>query len=179
MAEAALKKMPGARMLVIPALVPPHKATHDLAGAAERLDMCRMAFGRLPITVSDIELIRSGPSYTSDTVSALADEYADTQFYFLCGMDMFASLARWHESDYLKNKLVFMVAGRPDSPDRDEAISAFNAAGGRALPVDMPPCAISSTDVRGRICSGRSAVELLPDTVAEYIEKHKLYQKRG
>ena len=177
MAEAALAEMPNARMLVIPTLIPPHKLPSDLAGAAERMEMCRLAFGHLPVMVSDIELNRAGPSYTSDTVRELAAESDDTKLCFLCGMDMFASLDRWHESDYLKSKLIFMVAGRPDSPDRDEAICAFNAAGGRAMPVKMPLCGISSTDIRNRALPESSDDPLLPAAVAEYIAKHKLYQK--
>ena len=175
MAGAALSLLPGARLIVIPTALPPHKQSGTADGTA-RLEMCRLAFNHLPAEVSDIELHRDGPSYTSDTMSELGRLYPEVRLYFLCGMDMFVTLDRWHESEKLKQGLTFLVAGRPGNPDRDAAIAAFVSAGGRALAVDMPPCEISSTVVRELLRGGYSAAHMLSSGVDKYILSNKLYK---
>ena len=59
-------------MLVIPTRIPPHKVSTELADGKDRLQMCRLAFAGQPeFEVSDIELCRTEPSYTVDTLEAL------------------------------------------------------------------------------------------------------------
>ena len=59
---------------VIPTLIPPHKELSSAATPEERLAMCRLAFGELDITVSDMEIKRGGKSYTVLTLQELAKE---------------------------------------------------------------------------------------------------------
>ena len=60
------------RVLFGPAAVPPHKPVSELAPAVHRFAMTRLAVAEHPrFEVSDVELRRSGPSYTVDTLEAL------------------------------------------------------------------------------------------------------------
>src|SRR5262245_42580764 len=74
LAAAAFAHLPIAELRIVPAGTPPHKDT-DLAPAADRLAMCRLAFADRPgIMVDDREVRRRGPSFTVDTLQELATE---------------------------------------------------------------------------------------------------------
>ena len=89
------------KVLLIPDNLPPHKALP--AGSAtgeDRLEMCRLTAGEVPgMEVLDLELRRSGPSYTSDTLAELHAQYPDDELWLLVGSDMFLSLQEWHEPE--------------------------------------------------------------------------------
>ena len=93
------------RLLLIPASVPPHKALpQGSADAADRLEMAALACAQLgPVAQAlDIELHRTGPSYTVDTLRQLRMEHPEDELWLLMGTDMFLSLERWyHASDIL------------------------------------------------------------------------------
>src|SRR6056297_2561582 len=69
-AQAVQKTFALDDLIVVPAAQPPHKQSRDMADPHLRLEMTRLAFEPIPgCRVSDIELKRSGPSYTINTVS--------------------------------------------------------------------------------------------------------------
>src|SRR4026209_1804288 len=62
------------RLLPVPAAPPPHKPAAELAPAAHRYRMTALAVREHPrFEVSDVEVTRSGPSYTVDTLAAPRD----------------------------------------------------------------------------------------------------------
>ena len=84
------------RMLVIPTRIPPHKVSTELADGKDRLQMCRLAFAGQPeFEVSDIELCRTEPSYTVDTLEALHARWPEDELFLLTGSDMFLTFERW------------------------------------------------------------------------------------
>ena len=99
-ARAAADALGLEKVLLIPDNLPPHKALP--AGSAtgeDRLAMCRLTAGEVPgMEVLDLELRRSGPSYTSDTLAELHAQYPDDELWLLVGSDMFLSLQEWHEN---------------------------------------------------------------------------------
>ena len=75
-----IKRLSLDRVILIPTGTPPHKATHQLASGADRIEMCRLAaadIAECPVTVSDIEVLRTGKSYTADTMTELKAQYPD------------------------------------------------------------------------------------------------------
>ena len=100
-ARAAADALGLEKVLLIPDNLPPHKALP--AGSAtgeDRLEMCRLTAGEVPgMEVLDLELRRSGPSYTSDTLAELHAQYPDDELWLLVGSDMFLSLQEWHEPE--------------------------------------------------------------------------------
>ena len=82
------------RLLVIPAGDPPHREV--TLPAKVRLDITRRAFAGLPgIEVSSMEIERAGPSYTVDTLEALARRFPSDRLVIAMGADQFASIHRW------------------------------------------------------------------------------------
>ena len=85
-------------LLVIPTKQPPHKSAPDLAPASARLRLCRLAFAGVPeAVVSDMEIVRSGKSYTVDTVAQLRAMYPHAELYLLVGSDMFLTFSQWRQ----------------------------------------------------------------------------------
>jgi len=85
------------RMILIPAAIPPHKPQQGLASPTDRLAMIRLATARFSnMDVSDIELIRPGPSYTVDTLTFFRRGYPDADDLFLVmGLDEFLEFHTW------------------------------------------------------------------------------------
>jgi nicotinate-nucleotide adenylyltransferase len=83
------------RLLFVPAASPPHKPAAELAPAAHRFEMTKRAVGEHPkFEVSDLELARSGPSYTVDTLEALRER---GDLHLLIGSETFLDLLSWRE----------------------------------------------------------------------------------
>jgi nicotinate-nucleotide adenylyltransferase len=103
------------RILFIPTSDPPHKLPQSLAPAKDRYEMVRLAIGSDPLlAVSDVELRRSGTSYSIDTVRQLQQEYGpQTELFFLIGLDAFLEFPSWHEPNTLLTLCSFIVISRP------------------------------------------------------------------
>ena len=77
------------RVILIPAAQPPHKRAGNLAPSEDRLKMVRLAVENDPaLEISDVEIRRSGPSYTFDTIQHFKEKLAaDAQIYLILGLD--------------------------------------------------------------------------------------------
>lgn len=167
-------------LLIIPALIPPHKKIAYRDDPRARLEMCRLAFGDLEKTsVSDIEILRGGKSYTSDTLRFLADD--DRELFLLCGTDMILTLDEWHEPETIFSLSTPVCIRRESDPaakeDLSRTIARYKAEYGVEVPViDAPAVEVSSSEIRERLAKGLSADGLVPDKVGNYIKEHHLYQ---
>ena len=182
LAEAAREALGLDRVIFIPAKLPPHKRAASLAGGADRLAMVRLAVAGNPaFAVSDIELRRPGVSYSVDTVRALREKLgAGTAIYFLIGMDTVAELATWREIARLARLCKFVPLSRPghSSPDAAALERALGKVPARAVlkrALDMPLIGISSSEIRRRVAEGRTIRYRVPDAVAAYIRRKRLY----
>jgi nicotinate-nucleotide adenylyltransferase len=101
----------------IPSAIPPHKDSSSVADAMDRLEMIRMAISDYsPLTVSDVELKRSGPSYTIDTVKHFKTfQNSQTDFYLIVGLDAFLEIDTWKSFGELFDLVPFIVMSRPGS----------------------------------------------------------------
>ena len=188
------------RILFVPTGDPPHKEHHALAPAAHREVMVRLAVeGHSSFAVSDIELRRTGKSYSIDTVRALQEMYGpDAHLFFIIGLDAFVDLLSWKEPALLLRSCHFVVLSRPAvSFSRlatlalvprvpGEALDALDAGkrdrfdcpvvdGVRLTLLRVPPCEVSASDIRRRIRQNRSVANLLPPSVESYIIQQGLY----
>ncbi len=183
MAEAAREALGLDRVLFIPARLPPHKLTTDLAPEADRLAMSRLAVQDVPgFEVSDVEMRRSGASYTIDTIEALRREFGpDAEFFFLIGSDTLAELPTWREIGRLSMLCRFVPMIRPGAPQPDAAKLAKGVGEAEACAIfgrmaPMPPLDISSSDIRRRLAEGRSVEGLVAPAVEAYIRRAGLYR---
>ncbi len=105
------------RIYLIPSAIPPHKPPQGIADAQDRLEMTRLAVSEYPIikdcvTVSDIEIRRSGPSYTIDTVYHFKAILPDTELFFIAGLDAFLETHSWKSCMKLFQEISFIVMPR-------------------------------------------------------------------
>ena len=182
-AECFMKEAGLDRLLVIPACVPPHKASATIVPAEMRLEMAELAFQDMDkAEVSALEIRRSGKSYTYDTLTALSKE--NRELYFFCGTDMLLSFDRWYRFRDIFSLCTLAVGRREYDPEMgrafDERIAFFRKEyGARIVEIPLAPIPISSTDVRNAVRDGKPKEELstmIAPAVADYILQHGLYR---
>lgn len=179
MAEAVRGEYRLDEILFIPAASPPHKQGQRITAAAHRYLMTVLATLSNPhFLVSDIEMNRSGPSYTIDTIYALREQFPHTAFSFIIGTDVIAEIATWDRVEELLTLCPFIAASRPgEEPDLVRLRRELGALGeARIHPVTTPELEISSTDIRRRVRRGASIRYIVPDAVEQYIYKEGLYR---
>lgn len=177
-----LREMAPDRLLIVPASIPPHKAGAT-APAAHRLAMTRLAFENLPeaggrIAVDDYEIQAAGKSYTARTLEHFSG--GGRELFFLCGTDMFLTLANWHRPDKICALATVVLMRREQDPALDAAIeqvrtdleTRFHA---KTAQIRVPPVSISSSQVRAMIAGGADVSAYLPDGVIRYIKENRLY----
>jgi len=173
LAECAREELRLDRVLFVPAGTPPHKAAAR-AGAAHRLAMTRAAVrGNPAFAVSAIETRRRGPSYTADTVAAIARAHPGAELFLLMGADMYATFDRWVRPAEIAALATLAVAVRPGA--RAPRASRVAARGRGTRRLANPALEISSSDVRARARRGASLRYLVPEAVARYVAAHRLY----
>ena len=181
-AQSAAQQLGLDRLLLIPASVPPHKQlSADSATAQQRLEMTVLSTAELrcKAEVLDIEIKRSGKSYTSDTLRQLKAIYPDDELWLLMGTDMFLSFHTWHEPEVI-TALASIGAFSRTEEGEDKAFAAQKAFlerkyGARVVTMTNPDVIeISSTQVRAALPTG-DGEEYLTPAVYGYILRHRLY----
>lgn len=182
----------------MPAHQPPHKDIHDVAPAADRLRMLELALDATPgMRIEPIELERSGPSYTIDTLHLLSTRHPGRRFALVLGLDAFRELHTWHRFAELPAACDLVVTSRPpeavgpgpdalaratDSIAVREAFSyvpdirSFRHFSGNRLEfVPVTAIDISASAIRAAVAAGRSIRFLTPEPVVAYIRARGLY----
>ena len=167
-------------LVVMPTYRPPHKVNKDTTSAQDRLAMCRLAFDfSEKITVSDLEILREGKSYTSDTLRALTRE--GVRLVLLCGTDMFLTLDEWHEPDVIFSLAEIACIRRENEDDKAREIlrkaQEYRARYGAVLRfIETDAIPLSSSMIRERIANGEGTEGLLAPSVGAYVEERGLYR---
>ena len=181
-AQSAAQQLGLDRLFLIPASVPPHKQlSADSASAQQRLEMTVLATAEMQckVDVLDIELRRTGKSYTSDTLRELKEKYPDDELWLLMGTDMFLSLQTWHEPEVIMSLASIGAFSRTEEGEDEEfaAQKAFleKTYGATVATLENPRVIeISSTQVRTALPKG-DGEEYLSAAVYGYILRHGLY----
>jgi nicotinate-nucleotide adenylyltransferase len=167
------------RVILMPARIPPHKAVEEEPGAEHRLELCRLAVkgDEQRFEVSDLEMTRTGPSYTVDTLQELHSRAPDNELFLIVGGDIAAGLPKWREPERVLSLATLAVAKRRGTPQAEVEEALRSLRGGeRARFFEMPTIGLSSTMLRRRVRSGTPIKYLVPDAVASYIDHHRLYR---
>lgn len=181
------------RVLFVPSATPPHKGGGNLAPAADRLAMVRLAIAGNPrFRVSTLEIDRGGRSYSVDTLRALQTAMPAVRLAFIMGLDAFREIHTWRQYTKLFELCDIVVTSRPPlrtPPGRrilpvavrrefwyqPEQAVFEHQKGTRVIFQPITALDISATDIRQRLASGSSIRYLVPDPVMRYIRKHGLY----
>ena len=188
LAEAALGQCVLQELRIFPTGQSWHKA-RATSDPGHRLAMARLAFDGIPsVRVDAREILRSGPTYTVDTLLELQREMPDAQLVLLMGSDQAKALAGWHRWREILGLAIVCVAERLESPVPGGPTDAAGApmrfdpktlpdlpSGARFETLELPPMATSATDIRERASRGLAITGLVPPAVARYIDRHHLY----
>ena len=176
-AQAAVDALALDEVRFVPTRVPPHKTVSEEPGPEVRAELVAAAIaGDDRFSLSRLELDRDGPSYTVDTLRAMAAGEPGAEQNLIHGGDMALSFHAWHRPEEIVTLASLALVEREEIGD--DAIRRALAGFGRARIVffGMVRCDISSTLVRARANAGASLRYLLPEPVAEIIEHRGLYR---
>ena len=180
-AEEAREHLGLDTVLFIPTGQPYLRPGSPLASAAHRLAMTRLGVADNPaFDVSAMEVERPGPTYTLDTLEALARERGEgLELFVVLGVDSARTLPRWHEPAQVLARCTPVVVVRPGAGEWDaqELDALCPGVSRRTVHLQGPQLGISGTELRRRIACGSSIRHWVPRPVEEYIAQHKLYQE--
>lgn len=158
------------RVLWVPAAVHPLKLASVQAPPGARLEMARAAVEGDPrFEVDALELERTGPSYTVDTLRELQARHPEAELYFLTGADNLRDLPRWKEPAQVARLARLVVVSR-----QGEGVPPGLPYPAVAVPVTRVD--VSSTEVRRRVRAGETIRYLVPEPVRAVIERRGLYR---
>lgn len=153
-------------LIVVPTGQPWLRNRAPLAAGEDRLAMVQLAIKELPekirshVWVSDVEVRRSGPTYTIDTVEELKPFRPDAQWKLILGSDAYAGIEQWHRSKELQEVIDILVIARD----------------GEGLDIEALP--ISASQIRAQIQAHESEIKYLPESVWAYIKERNLYASK-
>ena len=167
LAQATREQLGLDQVIFVPAAASPFKK-EPRASAAARLAMLQAATkSEATFAIDDCELHRPPPSYTIDTVLDLRERDPNSDLFWLIGADNVNGLSKWHRFEELKDLIQFVVL--------DRACSQLSVP----YRVVQRNIDISATEIRNRVASGRSIRYLVPQAVAEIIQRENLYRGSG
>jgi nicotinate-nucleotide adenylyltransferase len=191
------------KIYFIPAARPPHKTDQGLAPAMDRYWMLKEATSGNPcFETSDLELQRSGRSYTIDTVEQIFSMLSpDSSCFLIMGIDAFMEIETWKYFKKLFDRIEVIVISRPvrhKKPyrlkDQTEVVEdvilgriseryRYNSQLRCFVHPDMktiywfgaPPLDISATRIRSLVAGRKSIRYLVPEIIETYIYEKRLY----
>ncbi len=161
-------------VIFVPTGAPWQKVDREVSAAEDRYLMTVIATASDPrFSVSRVDIDRDGATFTIDTLRDLHAGYPDVdEFYFITGADACAQLLSWRDVESLFALAHFVGVTRPGHTLADPGLPA-----GEVTLVEIPALAISSTDIRDRVASGRPIDYLVPEGVGRYVAKRGLYRR--
>lgn len=164
-------------VMLLPAGDPPHK--QHRAEKADRWAMAQLAAGALDwMSASDLEIVRSGTTYTVDTLEELCADRPGVEWVYIIGADTVNVLETWRRFDRVAGLCAFAAVGRPGfeaGRAHEHAAQLARAFGAKIHFLDVDGPAISSTEVRNRVAENRSIAGMVPQAVEAYIREKGLY----
>ena len=152
------------RIVFIPAAISPHKLSGSPTAAAIRWEMIQVSIaGEADFFSDDLELQRSGPSYTFDTATIYRERFPGAELVYFIGSDHLPALRTWHRIEELQSIVQFIVLGRGESNETP-------------LYPEVPRrIDISASEIRNRVAKGLSIRYLVTQPVDDLIRRHHLY----
>lgn len=162
------------QVVFVPTGDPWQKSGSAVSSPEDRYLMTVIATASNPrFTVSRVDIDRIGPTYTVDTLRDLRKRYGPSaELFFITGADALNKILSWKDARDLFGLAHFVGVTRPGFE-----LDASHLPADSVSLVQVPAMAISSTDCRRRVESGKPVWYLVPDGVVQYIAKRGLYRK--
>ena len=179
LADAAREQLNLGEIIFIPVGQPWLKTERIITPARHRLQMLRLALeDKACFRISGMEIKRSGPTYTIDTITALKKRLnAEDELFFILGQDSLMQLPQWRDAPNLVQLCYLVAAPRPGvkKPDLKALETEIPGITQRVMLMKKPLVDISASDIRGRVARGLSVCHLVPGPVNRYIKEQCLY----
>lgn len=181
LAQWALDALSLDEVWLIPTGMSYMKASRQILPGEERLRMVQLAvMDNDRFRCLDLEVRRTGYTYSYETLEELRDRYPEDAFYFILGADCLFALESWKAPERILGccTLVAAVRGETDLTEmeakRKELMQRFRSEREIIL-LPFISMSLSSTEIRERIRNGKSVRYLVPDRVLEYIREKGFY----
>ena len=166
------------RVLFIPTGHPPHKPC-PFADGAQRIKMLKLALSAYPdFEISDIEVDRSGTTYTIDTLTELKKQYPNDEFTYIIGGDTLFAAEKWVRFSDVCALCNFVVVPRPGIDLADLLREAKRLEQKYSMRVHVSKVFapdVSSTELRYRASKNEDLSKYMPKAVEAYIKEHGFY----
>lgn len=167
------------KVVFVPTNTTPLKDNSDIITPDHRLNMCEEALKEFEqFEVSDVEIKREGMSYSCDTIAHFKENYSDCELFFIMGADMFLTLEKWHNFEYIFKNVTILTAPR-DGYDygylcdiRDSYDKYFCKAYITKEYIED----LSSSQIRDMIKEEKDVSAYLDKKVIDYIKNNNLYR---
>lgn len=178
--EEVLEQFPNIEQLIImPNNMPAYKETEDIISSEHRINMLKLASKDIEkTTISDMEIIRGGTTYTIDTLRQIMNINPDIHIYFIIGADSLYSIEKWREFENIFNNCTLIAARRECAL---EDIQSYASELKNKYPnlniefLNTRSIDISSSHLRSSIKIGKLSDEFLDQSVVKYIKTNYLY----
>jgi nicotinate-nucleotide adenylyltransferase len=175
LAEEAVSQFSLEKVLLVLSAIPPHKANQDIAETLTRWKFLTLACrGNSTLVPCDLEMTRTGPSYTVDTLTQIRGDLSpEDQIFLILGLDAAVEIQTWKSWRTILEKVNVVVAHRMGSdltllsPEVVERIQIF----------EIPQIDISSSRIRKMLKEGQSIRYLVPENVREAILSEGVYSR--
>ena len=178
MASAVLSGGHVDKVLVVPTGNPPYKSCDS--SPEDRWKMVVAACsGNAQLIPSRLEIDRSGPVYSIDTIREFRKQYPKAELFYIIGSDALLKLRKWHCFEDVLKACAFLVCPRKGAVDPlsfSKEAEYLTSLGARFVFVHMEPVTVSSTEIRAE-ASGRLANLFLDVSTREYINAKGLYRQ--
>ena len=136
-----------------------HPFDKQMIPFSERVQACKALADLFPgrVKVTEVESTLPRPSYTFNSLEALATAHPEHRFRLVVGSDILDQVHAWHRWDAILESYSPILLSR---------------AGYRLIPGSPVFPEVSSTVIRERLSAGESVRELVPAAVLDAIGKH-------
>lgn len=176
----AIKQFDLSEIWIIPAFNPPHKTLKNVTSYEDRVNMIRLAIENLSqFKILEIEKMRGGKSYTSETLKELVSLYPKIRFSFIIGADSLYEIEDWHKPEEVMKFARLLVALRTYKTYKslveqaDYLKEKYNAD---IEIISYNKIDISSNEIRSLVSKNKDYSALVDEQVKKYIESNKLYK---
>lgn len=171
------------RVCLVPAAVPPHKAVPDETPELRLAMTGLLAEESDRIDVDDIELHRTGPSFTIDTLHLLHSRHPDRAYRLIIGSDLAKTFSTWRSYRDILFLAPPLIAERPDSVFSGDDFASLRDDEAEIMARGRFPMAhvdVNSTVVRRMVAEGaddEALLALVTPPVLAFIRRHALYRR--
>lgn len=179
LAETAYDLFQLDQVIFLPSSDPPHKAKRRITCYEKRAAMVKAAIENNPHFIcSDLERMRKGYSYTSETLEWFVSENPENTYYFIVGADSLFYMEFWHNPEKIFQLATILAATRGEVSEAQlaEKVQALTERyHGNIYPLQYMNLDISSSMIRKLVADGHSIRYYVPDRVIKYIRENRLY----